>query len=233
MCTLATVSSGPQGPLNVMKALAGSSWCFTTETLVATYKAIVSPILSYAAPSGSPKYFPPIWTNLRWSRTKPWWSRPDAIERPRRPTSGRRLGSSPKEALRTLLPAVLCQRPPTPSPQSPNCHIPSRPPTSQGYPPGLIPPHTPRPASQRWRPQRPLPHLRGRAGRGRFPLGQTPPQGPDDRRDHPIPGTQQGAHSSIPLQLTQPNNFYHSHSAAPSLSSVPSIVPGFKPTVTL
>ena len=36
--------------LNVMKALAGSSWGFATETLVATYKAIVHPILNYAAP---------------------------------------------------------------------------------------------------------------------------------------------------------------------------------------
>ena len=36
--------------LNAMKALAGSSWGFTTETLVATYKAIVHPMLNYAAP---------------------------------------------------------------------------------------------------------------------------------------------------------------------------------------
>ena len=33
-----------------MKALAESTWGFTTETLVATYKAIVRPILNYAAP---------------------------------------------------------------------------------------------------------------------------------------------------------------------------------------
>ena len=36
--------------LNVMKALAGSSWVFTTETLVAIYKAILRPILNYADP---------------------------------------------------------------------------------------------------------------------------------------------------------------------------------------
>ena len=36
--------------LKVMKATAGSNWGFTTETLVATYKAIVRPILNYAAP---------------------------------------------------------------------------------------------------------------------------------------------------------------------------------------
>ena len=35
--------------LNITKALAWSSWGFTTETLVATYKAIVCPILNYAA----------------------------------------------------------------------------------------------------------------------------------------------------------------------------------------
>ena len=36
--------------LNIMKALAGLSWSFTTETLVALYKAIVRPILKYAVP---------------------------------------------------------------------------------------------------------------------------------------------------------------------------------------
>ena len=35
---------------NVMKAVAGSSCSFTTETLVSTCKAIVRPILNYAAP---------------------------------------------------------------------------------------------------------------------------------------------------------------------------------------
>ena len=35
--------------LNVMKALSGSSWV-ATKTLVATYKAIVRPMLNYAAP---------------------------------------------------------------------------------------------------------------------------------------------------------------------------------------
>ena len=53
--------------LNVMKALAGSSWGFTTEMLVASYKVIVRPILSATMPpqSGSPKYPHPIWTSLR------------------------------------------------------------------------------------------------------------------------------------------------------------------------
>ena len=69
----------------------------------------------------------------------------------------------------------------------------------------------------------PPPHLRGRAGRGRLPPGQTPPLGLDDRGDHPVPCAQQGANGSPSLQLTQPNNCYHGHSAAPSLSSAPAI----------
>ena len=36
--------------LNVIKALAGSNWGFTTKTLVATYKASVRLILNYASP---------------------------------------------------------------------------------------------------------------------------------------------------------------------------------------
>ena len=182
---------------NVMKALTGSSWGFTTETLVATYKAIVRPILNYMLPpSGSLKYPPPIWTKLRWSRTKPWGSRPEAIKRPRRPTSGQRLGCSLRahldlcwqqfyaSALQTLHPSHLIVTSPPP----------------QGYPPGIIPPHTPRPASQRWRPQRPHPpHIRGQAGRGRLSLAQTLPPRPDDRGNHPVPGTQQGASGSLGL----------------------------------
>ena len=35
--------------LNIMKDLAGANWGFMTKTLVATYKAIVRPILNYAA----------------------------------------------------------------------------------------------------------------------------------------------------------------------------------------
>ena len=38
------------GTLNVMKALAESSLIFSTETLVAMYKAIKLPILNYATP---------------------------------------------------------------------------------------------------------------------------------------------------------------------------------------
>ena len=36
----------------------------------------------------------------------------------------------------------------------------------------------------------------------------------------------------LPLQLTQPNNFYHGHTAAPSPCSIPAIALGFRPTVT-
>ena len=38
---------GASRACNVMKALAGSSWGFTTVTLVVTYKAIMCPILNY------------------------------------------------------------------------------------------------------------------------------------------------------------------------------------------
>ena len=42
------------------------------------------------------------------------------------PSQGGDWGPPTEGALRTLLPAVLCQRHPTPSPQSPNCHLSSR-----------------------------------------------------------------------------------------------------------
>ena len=50
--------------LNVMKALADLNWVFMTKTLVATFKAIVSPILNYALPSGSPKFPQHTWDKL-------------------------------------------------------------------------------------------------------------------------------------------------------------------------
>ena len=40
--------------LRVLKALAGTSWGFSKETLVGTYKAITRPILNYAAPIWQP-----------------------------------------------------------------------------------------------------------------------------------------------------------------------------------
>ena len=42
--------------LNVMNAFIGSSCSFSTETLVATYKTSVRPVLNHVAPSGSYKY---------------------------------------------------------------------------------------------------------------------------------------------------------------------------------
>ena len=76
--------------LNVMKALAGSSWGFTTESpkpWCPRIRSLCAPSSTMLPPSGSPKYPPPIWTNLRWYRTKPWGLRLEAIERSRRPTS--------------------------------------------------------------------------------------------------------------------------------------------------
>ena len=106
----------------------------------------------------------------------------------------------PEGALRILL--LCCQQFYASALQPlPPSHLPSRIPPPQGYPPGLIPPHTPRPASQRWRPKRPLPLIFGgvlEEEGGGLPLGQTPPPGPDDRGYYPVPGTQQAAHGSPP-----------------------------------
>ena len=109
-----------------MKALPESSWGFTTETLMSTYRAIVRPILNYAAPIWLTQVSSLIWANLRWFRTKLCGSWLLAIKRPRLPTSEPRLGSSPC-AVRTVLSAVLRQRPPTNAPQSPSRHFPFRP----------------------------------------------------------------------------------------------------------
>ena len=139
-----------------MEALAGSSWVFTTETLVATYKAIVRPILNYAAP---------IWL------TKVSSSHLDKVEVIQNQTLRVATGFHQKAAASHLrvetgvLPMrahlkLCCQQfyvsvlqPFHPShlivTSSPD------PPPSQDYPPGLVPPHTPRPASRRWRHQRP------------------------------------------------------------------------------
>ena len=110
-----------------------------------------APSLIIPLPSDSPKCQHHTWTNLRWSRTRLWGSRPAAIKRPRRPTSEPRLGVLPlRGVLRVMLSAVLCQLFSTLTPQSPNRHLPSRPPPPQGYSPSFMPPHFKRPASKKW-----------------------------------------------------------------------------------
>ena len=210
-----------------MKVLAGSSWGFTTETLVATYKAI--PSLTMPPPSGSPNCSSPIWTSLRWSRTKPWGLWPDAIKRPRRPTSGQRLGSSPwgrtynyAGSSSMLAPSKPYTQVTSPSLTPAFSGLPSRPNTTahsescESEVMTLTPPS----------------HLRGHGVWGHLPSGQTPLPGPDDRGDHPVPGDQQKCLWLPPLQLTQLNNFYHGHTTASSPSSVPANALGFSPTAT-
>ena len=107
--------------LNVMEALAESNWCFTIETLVATYRVIVHPILNYAAP---------IWFTQESS------SHLDKLEVIHLMTvsgchqkaavfhaQSRDWGSPSEGALRTVLSAAPCRRPPTPTPQSPIRHL--------------------------------------------------------------------------------------------------------------
>ena len=170
-----------------MKALAGSNWGFTIKTLVATYKAIVRPILNYALPSGSPKCPHHTWANLRWSSPEQGFE-----DRDRSPSTGRGVppqsrdwGHPLKCSLRTVFSTVLCPRPSTVPFQSSYRYLSSRPPLPLDYPPGLISPYPKRPASKKWRP-----HLWWRAGGGRLPLSQTPPTRPDDRGDRLVSGTQ-------------------------------------------
>ena len=116
--------------LNVMKALAVSNWGFTTETLVATYKAIVRPILNYAAPIWCTKLSSSHLDKSDVVKNKVLHEDPDRL-----PSKGRSVlphsrdwGPPPEGSLRTVLLAVLCQRPTTPTPQSPNRHLTCRPP---------------------------------------------------------------------------------------------------------
>ena len=81
--------------LNLMKALAGLSWGFTSEILVVTLRPLCAPSSNTTLPSGLPKFPYHIWINLRWFRTSLWWSRPVAIKWLQCPTSEPRLRSSP------------------------------------------------------------------------------------------------------------------------------------------
>ena len=75
--------------LNVMKALAGSSWCFTTLTLVATYKAIVCPIINYAAPIWFTQVSSSHLDKLEVIQNKALRVATGRHQKARRPTSGR------------------------------------------------------------------------------------------------------------------------------------------------
>ena len=80
--------------LNIMKALAGSNWSFTTETLVVIYKAIVCPIINYTATIWFTQVSSTHMDKLEMIQSK-GLRIVVAIKRPRRPTSEPRLVSSP------------------------------------------------------------------------------------------------------------------------------------------
>ena len=166
--------------LNVMKALAGSSWGFTTQTFVATYKAILCLILHYLTP---------VWftSSVLFLCGQAWGDTEQGSEdhdwMPSKghgvPPQSRDRGPPFEGPLWTLFPAVLCQRPSTHAPQSPHRHLSPLTPPLQGRPPDLISPHpySYRPASQSWWPQLPSSHLWWRAGRGHIFPCQTPHKG--------------------------------------------------------
>ena len=116
--------------LNVMKTLAGSSWGFTTETLVATYKAIVRPILNYAEPNWFTQVSSSHLDKLEVIHNKALRVATGCHQKAAASHLRAETGPPPEGALRTLLPSVLCLRPPTPSPQSP----PLPPPAPSGLP---------------------------------------------------------------------------------------------------
>ena len=127
--------------LKVMKATAGSNWGFTTETLVATYKAIVRPILNYPAPiwftqlPSSHLYKLEVIQN-KVLRIATGCHQKAAVSHLRAET-----GVLPLRAHLELCSQQFYASAFQPlHPQSPNRHLPTRPPPPQGYPPGLIPP---------------------------------------------------------------------------------------------
>ena len=93
----------------------------------------------------------------------------------------------------------------------------------------LILQHSKRPASKKWRPQRPSHHFWWRAGGSSLSLSQTPPMRPDDTGDRPVPGIQQSAHGH------SPSNWPSRTTAAPVLAKSASFYAtarGSSPTAT-
>ena len=89
--------------LNVMKALAGLNRGFMTETLVATYKAIVRPILNYAAPIWFTQVSSSHLVKLEVIRNKALRIATNCHQRPRLPTS------EPRWATTTRWPISLAE----------------------------------------------------------------------------------------------------------------------------
>ena len=99
-------------PLNVMKALAGSNWGFTAESFVATYK---DTILNSAAPIWFTQVSSSHLGKLEVIQSK---ALRIATGCHQKAAQTRGWGSPLEGAFRTVLSAVLYQRPPTNAPQS-------------------------------------------------------------------------------------------------------------------
>ena len=59
------ITDAARGRLNVMKALAGTSWGHSKETLLTTFRAIIKPLFSYAAPVWFPNASESAISNLQ------------------------------------------------------------------------------------------------------------------------------------------------------------------------
>ena len=183
-----------------MKALSGSTRGFTTETLVATYKAIVRPILNYAASiwftqvSSSHLGKLEVIQNKALRIATGFHQKPE-VSHLRAETGVLHLRVHLELCSQQFYASALQPL----AAQSSNRHLPSRPQPLQGYPPE---------ASY----HRILRCLRvrndvlnspslifgGVLEEGAYPLSQTPPTSLNDRGDRPVSGTQQSAHGHSP-----------------------------------
>ena len=142
----AIVPSEPLWPLTSWKPEVGRDGAFRPRLWWRyAYKAIVHPILNYA--------------DLKWCRTRSWAMQPAATKMSRCHTSEQTLGFSLEGSRGTVFIVDLSKHPLTRWPQSPHRHLP-RISSTQGNPPGLLPPNSQWPASQRKRFQRPHCHLK-------------------------------------------------------------------------
>ena len=125
------------GALNVMKALVGLSWGFMNEALVATYKAVMRPIINYAAPSGSPNIFSAHLDKLEVIQNKALRIATGCCQKAAACDLRAETGVLPLRAHLELCSQQFYARPPSPTHQSHNCHpipalsgLPSRPHTT-------------------------------------------------------------------------------------------------------
>ena len=170
--------------LNVMKALTGSKWGFTTENLMAPNKAIVRHTLNYGTshlvqpiillPSGQTGGDPEQGSeDGDWMPPKACDVPPQSLDWGSSLEGGLCSQQYYASYLQPMHPSNLISSSPTPPPFP-------RPSPPQGHPPGLISPYPEKPESKRCQPQRPSCHLWRHPGGRRISFGQTPPTRPDD-----------------------------------------------------